>query len=376
MSGLFIEIDLEVAARVIKQLDSVTRHRRLRLNPVFFSTDNDVSSPTDWASGGTSSAIYLSADQNLYGADRVARCPFVVGETINFVKLSDQTTATLNDTLTIETITADATSGLVKITFTENTNDGGADITSGEWAVFSTAVDGGTQYPATYTVSNVNLVINSIELDPAYERGMIAKAREGKNIEFDIYSTTTYKNSLLASDRQTAIQLHANNRRAKSLLIQTVDSSIYQSADLISSEGTYSVSDDDMDITLNSNRSGMVSICDQLSSVQYTIGGVLVPSRPISTKKCATSKSIDAFHLFELEKALDNGGIMPRSFARYLDNFILGRGFATNQGAMDLSNKDVTILLKYEETDAPTKPKMILSHVVHARKLILSLIHI
>jgi hypothetical protein len=185
-------------------------------------------------------------------------------------------------------------------------------------------------------------------------------------------STTTYKNTLLASDRQTAIQVHANNRRAKALLIQALDSSIYNSAQLISSSGTYEVSNSAMDITLNSARSGMTSICDQLSSVQYTIDGKQVPSRPISTSKCATGLSIDAFHLFEIEKSLDNSGITPRSFARYLENFVLGRGFAVNRGAMDLTGKDVTVLLKYEEISPPTKNKMINTYVTHARKLIMS----
>ena len=76
--------------------------------------------------------------------------------------------------------------------------------------------------------------------------------------------------------------------------------------------------------------------------------------------------------MFELEKGLDNSGITPRSFARYLDNFVLSRGFATNRGAMDLTNKDVTVLLKYEETAQPTKPKMINTYVTHVRKLIMS----
>ncbi len=371
MSGLYIEVDTEVASRVIKQLDSATRHRRLRLNPVFHSTDGDLTTPAAWADTAAITELFLTADQNLIGADRVERCPFVVGETLAVVKLSDNTVADTSTDMTITNIDADATSGLIKLTFASTTNDSGADIVSGNFALVSTSVDKETSYDAQYTLSNVNLVINSIELDPAYERGMIAKAREGKNIEFDIMSVTTYKNTLLASDRQTALQIHANNRRAKSMLIQALDSTIYNSAELISSKNTYEVSDSTMDITLNSARSGMVSICDQLSSVQYQIDGKLVPSRPISTKKCATGKSIDAFHLFELEKSLDNAGITPKSFARYLDNFVLGRGFAVNRGAMDLSNKDVTVLLKYEETESPSKNKMINTYVVHARKLIM-----
>ena len=126
-----------------------------------------------------------------------------------------------------------------------------------------------------------------------------------------------------------------------------------------------------MDTKLNSNRSGLVGICDELSSVQYQINGKLVPSRPISTKKCATRESIDAFHLYELEKTLDNAGVVPRSFRKYLENWVLGRGFATQQGAMDLRDKDLSVLLKYEETSAPTKNKIINSFVFHVRRLVM-----
>jgi hypothetical protein len=126
-----------------------------------------------------------------------------------------------------------------------------------------------------------------------------------------------------------------------------------------------------MDFVLTSNRSGLVGCCDFLSSVQYQIDGKLVPSRPISTKKCATRNSIDAFHLFELEKALDNAGIVPRSFRKYLDNWVVGRGFAINQGAMDLRGKDLSVLLKYEETESPTVNKIVNSFVFHVRRLVL-----
>jgi hypothetical protein len=200
---------------------------------------------------------------------------------------------------------------------------------------------------------------------------MLQKAREGKAIEFDIHSVTNYKNSLLASDRQTSFLIHAQNSRAKSLIVQPCDSSIYTSAQLISASETYKITEDAMDTKLNSNRSGLVGVCDELSSVQYQINGKLVPSRPISTKKCATRESIDAFHLYELEKTLDNAGVVPRSFRKYLENWNLGRGFATQQGAMDLRDKDLSVLLKYEETSAPSKNKIINSFVFHVRRLVM-----
>ncbi len=459
--GLYIELDLQPASRVVKQLDTAIAGRKLQLNPVFHSLNGSLTGPTNWGqtgaldsvgiqtagadytddtysgvatTGGTGTGatldltiaggvitvvaisdpgvgytvgdllvpdpavvgtpstpgaievvtavtgtdvIYLTQDNNLFGGERTDACPFVIGESITLVKESNQLEATLSAEFIISEINACATNGLIELkSATTIDQTSGEPIIRDEWRVVSVSVCGpsgsaNSSYNATYTMSNVNLVCHKVDLDPKFKAGMMAKIREGKAIEFDIHSVTTYKNSLLASDRQTSFLVHASNSRAKSILISPTDSSVYTSAQLISASGTYSIAENEADLTLNSNRSGYVGCCDFLSSVQYQIDGKLVPSRPISTKKCATRNSVDAFHLFELEKSLDNAGITPRSFTKFLDNWVLGRGFAIGSGAMDLRGKDLSVLLKYEETSAPTKPKMINSFVFHIRRLVM-----
>ena len=162
--------------------------------------------------------------------------------------------------------------------------------------MYSTAVEGKTSYDCSYEVSNVNLIVSQVVLDPGYEAGMIRKVQEGKAIEFDIMSATNYKHSILATDRQTTFQIFAQNSRAKSLLVVPQDSTVYNSADLISGNGTYEIvgsgNDDDtattkqtdQDVSITNTRSAYTGICDQLSSVQYQVNGKRVPSREISTK--------------------------------------------------------------------------------------------
>ncbi len=459
--GLYIELDLQPASRVVKQLDTAIEGRKLQLNPVFHSIDGNTGSPASWEQTGAIGSVgietagtdydddtytdvattggsgtgatldltisggaitvatinkrgvgyalddllvpdpatvgtptiggeikvlsvagevdtfYLTNDNNLFGVDKIDKCPFVIGESITFIKQSDKTEATLSAEFIISEINACGTNGLLEIVSASTiAQTSGEAIVSDQWRVASVSVcgpdgDANSSYNATYTMSNVNLVCHKVDLDPKFKAGMMAKIREGKAIEFDIHSVTTYKNSLLASDRQTSFLVHASNSRAKSILISPTDSSVYTSAQLISASGTYSIAENEADLTLNSNRSGYAGCCDFLSSVQYQIDGKLVPSRPIATKKCATRNSVDAFHLFELEKSLDNAGITPRSFTKFLDNWVLGRGFAIGSGAMDLRGKDLSVLLKYEETSAPTKPKMINSFVFHIRRLVM-----
>lgn len=371
-SGIYMEFDLQPASRIIKQLDTATGNRKLQLNPVFAGVDNG-GTLVDWADGTAATEFYVSTDNNIRGDDAVNALPFVVGESLGWIDSTGDVEGTRAITDVPAIITAiefDAVKSKVKIT-TNSVTVGGSTVDIGNWRFYSRSVEDATSYEATYTVSNFNLVVHKVDLDPKFEAGMMAKIREGKAVEFDIHSVTNYKNSLLASDRQTTFLISAQNSRAKSLIVQPCDSSVYTSSELISSKGTYSIAENDADINCDSNRSGYTGICDFLTSVQYLISGRLVPSRPISTKKCATRNSIDAFKIFEDEKSLSNAGITPRSFVKFLDNWILGRGFALGSGAMDLRGKDLSVILKYEESSAPTKPKMVQSFVFHIRKLIM-----
>ncbi len=375
-NGLYLEWDVVRPEQVIKQLDTAIKDRRLTLNPVFHSLNGSTTAPSPWADAGTLTApatIYIKQDNNLVGDDLVDRCPFVVGEVINLIKRSDKKEATLTAPFVISEINA-SSNGLLELKCASAITQNSGEQIDQNWSLFSTSVLSPAVagvYKPSFTISNFNLVVHQVTPDPKVEAGMLAKVRQGKAIEFDIHSVTNYKNSLLASDRQTSFLVHAQNSRAKSILVCPTDSTVYKSASLISSNGTYQITDDEADLGLNSNRSGYSGICDFLTSVQYVINGKLVPSRPVSVKKCATRESIDAFHIFELEKGLDNAGIVPRSFVKYLENWVLSRGFAIGSGAMDMRGKDLSVLLKYEEASAPTKPKMINSFVFHIRKLMM-----
>ena len=383
--GLYIEIDLNDAPAVIKQLDSVLLERKLTLNPVFHSI-NGSSVPDTWLNASAQTSFYLDTDNSIDGAESVAKCPFVVGETISLATTaSNGVNASLSVPIVISQISASATAnggaGLVQVTFNPAvTNLAAAAIDAG-YSVYSTAVSAAATYDATYEVSDVSLVVSQVMLDPAYEKGMMQKVRDGKAIEFDINSLTNYKHSILASDRQTQFQVFSQNSRAKSLLVIPTDSSVYTTAQQISGTGTYVIKGtssasatgfkNTQDICVTNNRSAYTGVCDELSSIQYVIGSQRTPSREISTRKIATKNSVDAFHLFELEKTLANSGIPPKSFSEFMDNFVFGRSFGVQNGVMDLRNKDLAVILKYQTAIAPTVGKLFNSYIFHIRRLVL-----
>ena len=392
-NGLYIEIDLNDASAVLSQLDSVNRERRTELNP-FFHSLNGSTAPDDWVNASSSDTFYVSTQNGYFGDadDVVAKFPFVVGERIGFCRSNNNgSNAVFSANAIISQINLSANAsggdGLIEVKLSasiQNDTPTAVDIVSEEWVMYSSATESQSSYDASFTLSNVNLIVQQVELDPGYERGMIQKVREGKAIEFDIMTYTNYKHSILASDRQTNIQIFANNSRAKSLLIVPQDSTVYDTAEQMTGKGGYAIkgstanvstqsTKDDQDTALLNNRSHHTGIIDELSTIQYLINGKRVPSREISVKKTSTRNSIDAFHIYELEKCLDNAGIQPKSFSNYLENFVFGRGFSAGgqKGAMDLRGKDLSVILKYQETTAPSKPKLFNCFVFGLRRFML-----
>ena len=412
-NGLTLELDLAPAQNIVRQLDSVVRNRRRTANPRFAGANalgvNTLDGGTWTCTNGNALVagagqrvvreIFLTPDNSMRS---IRQCPFVVGERIGFAKINDAAktdgttdVAVLSSTdgggpgpnakngCIIAAIDQVAIGGtdhirltLAANTFNTMTTAAGGDSIDNTWCVCSLAADNGKgaavagiPYSVSYQVDNLNLVVHKLELEQSQVQKMLSSARDGSAIEFDIMSATNYKNSLLASERQASFLINAKNSRAKSILTLPTDSTIYANGDLLSSRTSYEVTRNGMDTMLKSERPSISGCCDFLTEYQFQISGINVPSRPVSTRKIATRNSIDAFFLFELEKALANSDIDPRSFSKYMENFSIGRSFGTFSGAQNLQNEDLTIVLRYAEATAPTKPKMMSSFVHHVRRI-------
>ena len=393
-NGLFVEVDLEDPARFIKQLDSVNRHRRMKQNPVFHGV----------SSGGAAlaidnavnhSVIFLGKQNNMTS---VENCPFVKGERVGICSATDpnnECALTQNgaqDYPVITDISLDA--GYVKLTFGnfQNSDSGnGVQATSNNFILFSAAIDQfrtqnddnttqliakQTSYAATCEISNVELVIQQVGVDPRYEAGMMKKMRDGGSIEIDIPSVTNYKHSLLSSNRNATVNVQVSNTRAKSMIVMPSDAKVLDSADLIGGlSACYAEEVTTMDGRLHSIRSGQVGIIDRLTQYQMLVDDKLVPSRPIVVSKINRGISIAAQPLIELEKALTQAGIVPRSFVDYNRNFLIGRAYALNDGVANLNNKTNQLQLLYNESDVagadlpPTHNKLLYCFMFHLRRI-------
>ena len=396
-NGLFIEVDLEDPARFIKQLDSVNRNRRMLQNPVFHGI-NAGGDALNISNAQNRTEIFLAKSNNMTS---VANCPFVKGEPIGICSKTDPhsecalttTDEGGQDYPVVENIELDG--GYVKLTLNQfqNADTGtGVEATSNNFIIFSAAIDRfrsqnddnttvliakQTSYAAKAEFSNMEIVIQQVGVDPRYEAGMMQKMRDGGSIEIDIPSVTNYKHSLLSSNRNATVNLAVSNSRAKSMIVVPSDAKVLDSADLIGGlENCYEEeATSDMDGHLYSIRSGQVGIIDELTSYQMVIDDKLVPSRPIVVSKINKGVSIAAQPLIELEKALKQAGIVPRSFCDYNRNFCIGRAYALNDGVSDLNNKSNQLQLFYNEktvagVDRPPKHnKLLYCFMFHLRRI-------
>jgi len=395
-NGLLVELDLEDPARYVKQLDSVNRNRRMQQNPVFHGTDAAGAS-LPIANGSNFTEIFLAKSNNVKS---IETCPFVRGELIGICSKTDPnseaaltTTAAAGQAyLTITDISLDG--GYVKLTCGEfqNSNAGtGVAVTSGNFIVFSAAVDQfrtqngdnttqliakKTSFPVKVDISNMEMVVQQVTVDPRYESGMMSKIKSGGAIEIDIPSVTNYKHSLLSSNRNATVPLDVSNTRAKSVIVMPSDASVLDSADLIGGlDAVYSEEVTTMDGRLNSIRSGQVGIIDRLTSWQMVIDDVQTPSQPCVVSKINRGQSIAAQPLVFLEQALKQAGIEPTSFVDYNRNFLIGKAYALNNGVANLNNKSNQLQLLYNEKNAagvdlaPTHNKLLYCFIFHLRRI-------
>jgi len=394
--GLYVEIDLQDCARCVCQLDSVNRWRRMKQNPLVRGSAADA---TNFAIGNDEfTEIYLSLDNNITS---ISNCPFVVGEKIGICKVGDptsQASLTISDGAggdvqgfpTIQSIDVGDDGGITYIklvtdAFKNSATGTGYIIVTDECIVYSAALDRErvevddrtanlipaiTQYAASYTLSDMELVVQQVEVDPRYESGMISKMKEGGVIEMDIMTCTNYKHSVLKSNRNATLNLGVSNTRAKSIFAVGTDATPYSVPERMAGLGkTYSEEFLTMDGRLDSIRSGKVGCIDNLTSYQWLIDDKLTPSRPVVVSKINGARSIAAQPLIELEKSLNQAAIVPRSFCDFNRNFMISRAYALNDGVMDLNNKSNQLQLLYNERNAggvdlpPTRDKLFLCFV-------------
>ena len=364
--GIFLEILLQDKNRVFRSLDSTSLYRQVKLNPEYHSingSDGAALTSGSWADSAPSNVFYLTRGNNMTS---VMNCPFVVGERVQMATSYGPTGAITKDCWDtagiikqIEFDTALAPDSVQKIKITLNasvTNDSGVNLNSAtypkSWIYSDATASGILGSTADYTVSNVEMVVQQIQVPDGYEASMIGMMKEGGTINYDYRSFTNYRYSQLKGDNFANIRLPLIESRATSILCIPTDAKNYSVLETITASGTYltNVPTATANETLynRSCRPSITGIADNLQAYQLIYDGKLNPSRRVDISKISSKDSISQQWLIEAEKALAMSDIEPLSFLQFQDNFFIGRALALGKNAVyDARGKDMNLQVEY-----------------------------
>jgi len=381
LDGLVLDIILEDAVRCVKQLDSTRLLNRQGLKPVFHSIDGVVGAAAKKVTAKTNfKTLYLANDNNIF---TVENCPFVEGERVNFVELANGTvTDTTANPFVIDTITifAAPVTNLVLLTAVANCQSQTDVTTDGTFGVYSMSIAeqiAAGSYTPSYTVSNVELILQQLEMPDGYTSKMRSMMKEGGVMNYDYLSFTNYKHSQLSSDTVTNMRLPLNQSRCKAILSVPTDASIYNSAIALSgglhigvaaTAKTYRYLEafPSADGAWYSDTPGITGISDSLNNYQYFYDGKLNPSRKVDCVK-TSGASISQQPIIELEKALAQSDIIPYSFRMFKESFVIGRALSLHNGVYDARGRDFNVQLEYDA--GQYKNKLWHNFVSHIRRI-------
>ena len=379
LTGLEIVITLEQAGRCITQLDSVMRGRRLALNPVFLSRNGSTAGAgAAIANTNIIDKIFLAGDNsqaNAAGAGVPENCPFCVGERVAIVKKDNSSVLTTDKDLIISQINTNASGTEIIFDPADAVSNDATTFTAGagDYVVSMSATDRvgavAPLYKPSYTLSNVELVVQEVDMGSGFESDMLSAMKEKGVIVQDILTCQNYRYSQQAGEVAANIRLPMNNARAKSIICQPTDATVYSDSARVSCTGTYDIATDLLeDRTLNEQCAGLRGISDEITDFQYLYDGRLQPSRPVRCSKTSSKKSIDAQPLIETTKALVQADISARSLACFNRNWLVSRALALNKGVYDTRNKDFNLQVNYEGT-TPSKNKLWNNYCFHLRRI-------
>lgn len=365
-NGLRISILLEDASRVCRMLEGVMLKRKKLLNPVFHSHNGSLTNTSgSMVNGVDYTTMFITQDNGYLDP---ASVPFAVGEKIALVKVSDNSFVGTTPAITISKIEFVSGFNLIKLTTNSFTPDTTVPTNANASHILvSQSVEGQSTYNMTYQVSNVDLVLQKLDMGSNYEADMLRRMREGGTINYDFLSMTNYRYSQLSTDLVAQIQLPIENRRMKSVIMVPTDATVYTNKQILQASGTYEITSGEFQ-----DRPGLAGISDNIQSYQFTYDGRLQPSRLVDCSKTSSQVSVSQQHLIELEKALTSAGISGQSMLEFNNNFVIGRAVAVQGGVYDARNRQFSVNVNYTGASAPTKNKLWNNFVFHIRRMVVS----
>lgn len=357
MQGLRLEITLEDNSKVFRNLSAV--------NP-----NVDKYKAKGLINGSTIAVDVVNASdfeytlKNTNGNLNAGQVALVPGEKVNFFKHSNGKKGLTADA-EIDVIKTDGTDIKIKLKADSTINSaaeiGASGLLIDEFSLYSVSADDAAFKP-TYKVSNVDFYIQTLTTTSMQMSSIEKGMKEGGTLVYDFLAVQNYKYSQVASDIVLNMRLPISNSRCKAILCQPTDANIYSTGARVNGNLTYQITANNYSVN------PFEGIWDNAQDYQFYYEK-LQPNRKIDVSK--TKTAVQAQHLIELEKALDNAHIPVTSFKKFRDNFVIGRAFGVNENAVyDPRNKDFSVQVNYSA--APSKAHLWNNFVVHIKSIEIS----
>ena len=386
--GLVVEMVLEENARVFRQLDTVNKYRNVANNPHFLNLTGADGLETGVGNGSDVETFYINASTN--SMNSLENFPFRVGESFKWVDVSTFEVSASGNITREDISSASGVSGghfvieeleqtvgtgsnqKVKVTVASGSLSG-SDLSANS-VMWSTACEYTTDLVASYTLSNLELVVQQLDMPDGYKSSLMRSMKSGGTMMYDFLSYTNYRFSTLASESVINLRLPLQNSRAKSILCVPTDATTRSLPANTGAVDTYFQFEDEVveGSALWSDRVGLEGCVDFLQNYQFLYDNRLQPNRKVEMAKTGDKVSISQQGLIELEKGLAMADIDVRSFRKYNRNFVIGRALALGDGVYDTRGKDFNLQLEYTGSVPQQVNKLWNCYCAHIRGLQIS----
>jgi len=207
-------------------------------------------------------------------------------------------------------------------------------------------VKNGRQLAPTYELSNIEMIVQSVQPPPNYVAGLLKASQSEKGVSLDILTYELHRHNQANSQGLVQASIPTNVSRAKALFSQPLSTTAFSSRSLYGH-------------SLTGNHDGA-------KNYEWVYGTQHYPSR-LAPLTRIHNNGVEALHLSELQKAIVNVGEKVRNLNNVKDNFCVARSLTKYGQIMDLSEQSLSIRIDYSST--ATQQKLLNNYVYHLRRI-------
>jgi len=184
----------------------------------------------------------------------------------------------------------------------------------------------------SYTISNIEMLCQSVQPPDGYVAGMLKKAQSGEGLQIDYMTTELHRYNQVNTSGVVQIQMPTLATRAKAVFAQPIPITNYRNLSVSSFSG----------------------VPDNAKNYQFVKGSELIPSRLVNLERYSQvvgtsgQRRNEPLHTAELQKALSNVGSSVYSLHKIADNFSIARSFNKYGQITNLAEDTLSLRIDYE----------------------------